>query len=548
MGDPTKQLINELCSLLDEATILSISSDYDLQKPEEFTAAREVLLAISQDVEAEEATGFNPSGFGGDNAADVSPSSHSASSDVSPVVEGDIKSNDGLTTTTESSHSRSLVSGSSSKTSAHESPGIIHVSILDGLSDEEKERQLAAMFVSLKRIDVRLALQKAKGDADLAMDELLNLQWLEQTGQRLKGVDGFYVSDEDVSNKKKKGQKKKKRAPKAPTPKSAEGINALEEPTRDETADGVNVEFISDRFALPVSEAMAIYERNKFSLGAAIIEILDNYLNLGLQFCSTSDQRCKVQEQEKRVPWIPQEYFGPIFDTTTTSQAAVDVIDILASHFEKPAYLKYDVSYSVVASDLELASETPLPTSPAFSKLPRTDISSAHSHTTQLLRGAPASLQAASAAKASIAASAKNSYASASAAFRKGKSDPLFRQAAAFYADRARSEASSHRQAISTEAEHLVDQQSTKDTVDLHGVTVQDGVQIAIDRVWRWWDGLGEEKTRKARDGFKVVTGLGRHSTDGKSRLRINVFKALVADGWKVEVLTGAYLVIGRRR
>lgn len=164
-------------------------------------------------MEAEEATGFNPSGFSGDDLAGISSLNEGASG-AQPPVEGDLKSNDGFTTTTDSSHTQSLMSGSS-KTSTQDSPGPIHVDILDHLGDEEKVRQLSAMFVSLKEINIKLVLQKAKGDANLAMDELLNQQWLESTGQRPKGVDGFYVSDEEILRKKKQSRKRAKKVSKA---------------------------------------------------------------------------------------------------------------------------------------------------------------------------------------------------------------------------------------------------------------------------------------------------------------------------------------------
>ncbi|TGJ88177.1 hypothetical protein E0Z10_g572 [Xylaria hypoxylon] len=548
MEDPTGKLIDELCSVLDQATILSISSDYDLSKPGEFAAAREVLLAISKDVAEEEATGFNPSGFGGDDFTGLSLPNEGIGSEGMPGTEGDLKSNDGLTTTTETSHShsRGALSSSSSQTSAREMPGIIHVSILDDLTNEEKVRQLAAMFVSLKHIDVKLALQKAKGDADLAIDELLNLQLLEQMGQRPKGVDGFYISDDDVPKVNKKERRKKNKASKLAALRRSDVAVAAEEPPQDGTPDNDSISFISDTFALPLDEAADIYRRNRRSLGAAIIATLDAYVSLGLpSFCNPNQLR-QIDEQQKRISWIPQPYFGPIFDTTTTSQTAINVIDVLANHFEKPAYIKYDVSYSVVASSLEPTSELPIETSPMASWQ---DIrpSNTKSRLVQQLRKDRTTLQAASSRKAAVAASVKHSYASASSAYKRGKSDPLMRQAAGFYADRGRSEAATQRQLTSVEAELLVDQQSTGDTIDLHGVSVQDGVDISIDRVWNWWNALGENKVRKARDdGLKVVTGLGRHSSDGKSRLRINVFKALVADGWKVQVLTGAYLVTGR--
>ncbi|KAI1319673.1 hypothetical protein F5Y16DRAFT_95202 [Xylariaceae sp. FL0255] len=525
MGDPTQKLVNELCSLLDEVTILQITGDYDLHDPTQFKAARDVLLSISENVEAEEATGFNPSGLRDESSQpDLSSATFSDG--------GDPRSIDGLTTTTETSSS----SG-------------IHVSILDGLTDDEKERRLVDMFVSLRPIDIQLVLRKVKGDADAAMDELLNLQWLEQTGQRPKGIDAFYVSEEDAlpGRKKGKGRKKRKNRQVVPTVTRSSSDPTDDqvtepEPVQNAAADHENITHLSEWFTLPESESVAIYHRNGFSLGAAVVEILDNYLSLGLVSISHA-QQIQIQEQEKRVPWISHDYLSAILDTTTSYEAAIVAIDILANHFEKPAYLKYDISYSIAAAadDRDLASGIPLPMSPTSTKAPSWRATGI----------APTNLREAVATKATIAASANHSYASASAAFRKGKSDPLFRQAASFYAQRARDQAMAHRHAISAEAEHLVDSQSAKDTVDLHGVTVKDGVDIALDRTWRWWRGLGDvDRNKKARQGpqggLKVITGLGRHSADGKSRLRINVFKALVAEGWRVEVLTGAYLVTGR--
>ncbi|KAI1811028.1 hypothetical protein GGS20DRAFT_564809 [Poronia punctata] len=548
MGDPTRELVDELCSLLDEATILSISSDYDLDKPEEFAAARQILQTIAETVEVEEATGFNPSGFTGDDLAGISSLNEDDSSETQPVAEADLKSNDGFTTATESSQTRSIRSGSS-KTSVQESPGLIHVGVLDHLSEDEKVRQLAAMFVSLKEIDVKLTLQKAKGDANLAMDELLNLQWLETTGQRPKGVEGFYVSDEEGPKRKKQARKKGKRASKSVSAKSIDMGKSSE--TMDHDKDEAdNVAFISSCFSLSVSDAMDIYRRNQHSLGASIQSFLDNYLALGLLPSFKSSRRSRVEEEQaKRVPWIPEDYFATIFDTASSEQSAVAVVDALADYFPKPAYLRYHVPYSIAASGLELVSDVSSANgSTASSKW--TEVASTSSSTAaqvravRQFRATPTDLQEASATKATLSAAARHSYASASSAFRKGKGDPLMRGAAAYYAERARAETASYRHAASVESEFLVDRQSTKDTIDLHGVSVEDGVKIALDRAWRWWDGLGEYKRGTE---LRIVTGLGRHNPDGKSPLRVRVCKALVADGWMVEVLTGAFLLKGRR-
>ena len=126
---------------------------------------------------------------------------------------------------------------------------------------------------------------------------------------------------------------------------------------------------------------------------------------------------------------------------------------------------------------------------------------------------------------------------------------PYGRMGAVVYTERAREEARQSLAKTATMAEQLVDRKSTATMIDLHGVTVLDGVRIAKHRVWQWWDNLGEEgRARVSRNdaGFTVVTGIGLHSAGGVSRLRQAVGAALKNDGWKFEVLTGRFRVTGR--
>lgn len=124
---------------------------------------------------------------------------------------------------------------------------------------------------------------------------------------------------------------------------------------------------------------------------------------------------------------------------------------------------------------------------------------------------------------------------------------PLGRQGAVVYTERAREEARARAAQVSQWADELVAQQSTDSTVDLHGVYVLEGVRITRQRIWAWWDGLGENRQAAARrSGFTVVTGLGNHSAGGISRLRQAVGAYLKNDGWKVETLTGSFYITGR--
>lgn len=122
--------------------------------------------------------------------------------------------------------------------------------------------------------------------------------------------------------------------------------------------------------------------------------------------------------------------------------------------------------------------------------------------------------------------------------------------AAAYYSVVGREHLERAKRDAAAASDALVDAQSTADMLDLHGVSVQDAVRIASDRVAEWWEALGETKYIR-RDGavtYRIITGVGRHSHDGTSRLGPAVFRRLVSDGWRVEVGEGAFTVTGVAR
>ncbi|KAK3316061.1 hypothetical protein B0H66DRAFT_276154 [Apodospora peruviana] len=147
--------------------------------------------------------------------------------------------------------------------------------------------------------------------------------------------------------------------------------------------------------------------------------------------------------------------------------------------------------------------------------------------------------------------SSSNLRASATA-LSSGRKGPWGRQGAIVYTERARAEAQTSAANALRMANQAVDEQLRKNPfqIDLHGVTVLDGVKIAKQRVWNWWDGLDSEwGTREAqakRNSFTIVTGVGHHSANGVSRLRQAVGVMLKGDEWKVEAGTGLFVVVGR--
>lgn len=240
---------------------------------------------------------------------------------------------------------------------------------------------------------------------------------------------------------------------------------------------------------------------------------------------------------------VPEKFMPTIVQVAgSIPQFADDIAALLNKHFSKqPKGKKLDLTYRLTPLPQGEIDGGSVPAGPLSS--PRLGVavsrapSAIHSLETALSRAAMHSE-----ARRSAAASAAQMN-------RRGASNSLYRQAAGYYTEQAREQACFALGAASTAADILADQQSTRTSVDLHGVPVHDGVRIARQKAQQWWLDLGEMRAAKVREqgGFSVITGLGRHSAGGVSPLRQAVAAALLQDGWKVSVETGKFVVTGRR-
>ncbi len=155
---------DEFRSLIDEATILAITGDYD----SDLDAARQVLLQIAENVQAEEASGFDPSGLpdpGVDASASAADTTTSESTGRCTTI-----SDRAATDYTSASARSGCCLGPAGKT---------------GRSDVVED-SLRELFPGLKPYDITSALNNAGGDAERGFEELQNIQYFEETasGQR----------------------------------------------------------------------------------------------------------------------------------------------------------------------------------------------------------------------------------------------------------------------------------------------------------------------------------------------------------------------------
>ncbi|KAL2692273.1 hypothetical protein Neosp_002679 [[Neocosmospora] mangrovei] len=518
-----QKLVESFRSLLDEALVVAIASDHDLKQQGQYEAAKAILDGLAQDVTAEEATGFNPSGISGvtEDPNEETSTTETGSQQASRARDTDTSVSDVTSSTASTAYS------------------IPRLTSFNDDSEESKVLLLQGMFSELKQFDIKHSLKKANGDFQTTLDDLLNIQYLKSTGQEQKGVDGFFQPETNVG-KKRKNRKKGKKPSVDDTPSSSSGTSTpgdLKEMKRQD-----EIAYLADRLDLPFGFVSSIFYNKRCASGATAVEILDQYIAQGIE---TQDEAAKkyAQELAQKYRNVPEKYMSTIVQVTgSISQESDDIAALLSKHFAKnPWTQKLDLNYPL----------TPLPQEEidGFETVTYGKAKMTKPLAPRLGSPFDPSAYTQAAEKASQYTRAKREAAASAAQLsRRGASNPLYRQAAGYYAEVAREQGRYAAQATSTAADLLVEKQSTASSIDLHGVYVQDGVRIARQRTQAWWSALGEFRSEKARQQpFTVITGLGRHSAGGVSQLRQAVAAALLQDGWKMQVETGRFVIKGRR-
>lgn len=307
-----------------------------------------------------------------------------------------------------------------------------------------------------------------------------------------------------------------------------------------------NILYISERLDLPFDGVAQAYHRNGRSQGKTIVTVLDPFIDQGVE-AQGDAASTRVKELGRRYKKVPTKYLSAIVQIADTiPQWTDDIAAILEKHFTEISKGPLAVSYSLTPIEDEVEDGFTAVTgkkkgvakenarnlsSPSYSSAALNGVSSAS------LRSRAAELEQAR----------LNASAAAAGVIRKARSNHLYKQAVVVYTERARESAQRAMDANTQAAYALLAERRTADSIDLHGLTVSDGVAVALGAVKEWYERLGEYRAREAKRGFTVITGIGRHSSGGVSRMRQGVCSALVKAGWKVEVGTGKFVVTGRR-
>ncbi|KAF2848629.1 hypothetical protein T440DRAFT_428244 [Plenodomus tracheiphilus IPT5] len=533
MDEDLRILEQEYCPPIDPSLISAIYSDYVGQE-DAISSVRALLSSLKDSAAEEQLTDFEPSGFGG--FVQESPGKRST----------DAESADTWATQTVSTDHSNLSSDFSALSVSGRSEGSSsggYFKETEHFDVQTKELLLAETFPNLRLDFVTRTLKKCNNDYDKATDELLNHVYFEEAratpsedGPIAKGIDAF-SEDHHVPHRGKKGKAKKQKKVNLADFDSVCSSESDRPPANRWLNTQRDVDFITSRTDVPVHMASSLYHQHGASLSATILDIVRR--NIKAHENETEPDPALVQDATALLADFPtidvKHALALVRLTTPSTTRAYELGKALA---QQPASetggkggIKLDFRYTPFnLSDPTLESTT--------SKLPA-------------LAPSARPRDAASTARARSEA-----FQQASAAFRKGRSTPLMRAAAGYYAQEGRDLSANLRAMSAAEADTFVMSQSGPSYLDLHGVTVADATRIAKQRTQVWWNGLGEQKIpewsgagrRGGGEAFRIITGLGRHSEGGRGKLGPAVAKTLVNEGWKVVIEPGELFVTGLAR
>ncbi|KAF7732501.1 hypothetical protein EC973_003247 [Apophysomyces ossiformis] len=90
------------------------------------------------------------------------------------------------------------------------------------------------------------------------------------------------------------------------------------------------------------------------------------------------------------------------------------------------------------------------------------------------------------------------------------------------------------------------DEHNDDHLLDLHGLTVAEARVLLKEGITQWWSRSQMQSARRQVKPLKVITGIGKHSPHGQSRLLPSVLQWLKKDGWLIEAVNpGSILVKG---
>lgn len=509
------------CPPLDDSLFYAVALDYDLQDEEQNSALVRTLEELKEAAVLNEAISYDrpttdPSLSGLESKTRTTKDGHSSSHDVTSVT-----------------------SDFSNLNLSHIDDGLGED--LDHYTDLEKLKYLRNLFPRTSSDDIHSALRSCTS-MDAAVDELLNIAFIsthsdehsEKDVPASKGIEGFAEELRPERGRKRRNKKKNRTTDSSRT--NSTGSFRTEIPSTGNAWSNASedVDFICARISLSATVVSSIYHRQRANLADTIRELSDR-------------EKAKLPPFEEADPIVRMQVTELREDFPNISPLRIQALLHLARNIPS-------ATWELLEATIDKPAEDDLPPGKLHGIVQYAPVNLDDSPTDYV----PSSHTSTSAyinPHANHSSAASTAFSSASTAARRARSDKLMGGAAAYYASIGHEHIKLAKAESAAAADALVARQSSRTMIDLHGVSVSDAVRIAHAKTNAWWTGLGDAKYTGAgggRDsvkaGFQIVTGVGTHSRNNAPRIGPAVAKALVREGWKVEVGHGEMYVTGKAR
>ena len=591
----------QFCPPLEPSLCVAISSDFELSTEEGFAAASEALQVIAEAAKHHDSPTSTSEDLG--KAAEDGPCARdSRAANGSPPPSGS-----GLDNLPTQLHSLKVSDESTYISNVAESPADDYINGIKRASDDIKATYLRDMFPGVGDFAVTHTLNKCYGSFERAFDDLLNHSFIdthnssnEQDKIDHKGVDAFFINTPNSTprGRSRTGKKKSKSStneqdpsasstPTTPMPSGSNPWartdlllkNAPSTPTQSPWEKAMReVEFISSQSRVPQATISPLYQKSGGSISATVSALLDRRES---ELAYKHNQRDKlveiaINDHATELGWqfgsIPRPTLvslarltHPSFDRAQELAKALTRADTPKPSSNGAGRIEVVKRYTPIP--MATAKDSPPPTNrgarSSNSPSPWTHVvpNNRPSNISPDVDASPSSRYQQSTALASAYSNASSrAFGQAADAYRRGRSDHLMSAAAGYYGQVGRDYATMRREATADAADALVDQQSTPGVIDLHGVSAKDAVRIAKARVQQWWAsssargvrGLDGRVMREvdgpgSQGNLEIVTGLGRHSREGRPIIGPAVGRMLANDGWQARVYDGVWTVYGKR-
>lgn len=526
-----QKLRQKYCPPLEESLFIAIASDFDLDNGEHRLQLEQILeglerqAIVEQELELAAPVHTDNSQLGESRAKSRTTSSQRKTRTTHP--------GEALVSVT-TAISDLQTSSAGTDTGHFEEHDVDPRLVPAGASDLEKEAWLQSLFPAIESVQITETIVRCNGDIQKSVDELLNLSFIHDDANQsytppivVKSVDAF--AEEGKTRRKKTRKNRRKQDKEDSYLTDGTMSSGAVTPNNVWRSAAEDVEFIVSRTQMSTASVKSIYHQNNASLSSTIKALVTKEAELRASKIETdSILQLQVAELKLEIEGMADNYmYGALLLAQMIPSAARDLLEAMVSQPQGLEPGRLIAQYTPVN-----LSEDEKPKKAARAATPLVD------HSLLTSQAGVHSIHA------------DRAFSQASSAFRRGKSDRLMGGAAAYYADVGHQQRKRQKELISSAADTLVKQQSTADSLDLHGVSVEHAVRIAKGSVEDWWERLGDRRyvVGGIGNGYKIIVGLGTHSSQGIGRIGPAVSKMLIREGWKVNIQNGEVIVEGKVR